>query len=257
MSDRMTTPQVERALFDLGRHLAYPEADLASAVADRIGGIRPLGSRSRGSRRVVVLAAAVLTALVGGALIASPALRAAIARLFTLPGVRIEVVATPTPAGGRLDLGRPVSLEEARRVAGFEVVVPAALGEPDEVYLDAHAGDGFVSLLWRARTGLPEATETGAGAVLTLFRARPDEDFIIKKLAGQDVEVTRVVVNGAPGFWIEGPHTVFVITEDGRFIEDRARTAGNTLLWSRGAVTLRLESAVGLRRALAIARSVP
>jgi len=257
VSDRLATPQLERALFDLGRHLAYPDTDLVPGMAEQLTAIRPSASPRTGSRRVLVLAAAILTLLVGGAMVASPALRAAIARLFTLPGVRIEVPASPPPAGRGLDLGERVSLEEARRVAGFAVTLPAALGQPDEVYLDTPPSDGLVSMVWRARPDLPETTETGAGAVLTQFRARPDEEFMVKKLAAEGVEVAPVLVDGASGYWIEGPHTVFVVTEDGIFIEDRARTAGNTLLWSRGGVTLRLESALDLPGALAVARTVP
>jgi hypothetical protein len=257
VSDRLATPQLERALSDLGRHLTYPDTDLVPAMADRLAAFHPLAPPRTGSRRVLVLAAAILTLLVGGALVASPALRAAIARLFTLPGVRIEVPASPPPAGRGLDLGERVSLEEARRAAGFAVTLPAALGQPDEVYLDTPPSDGLVSIVWRARSDLPRTTETGAGAVLTQFRARPDEEFIVKKLAAEGVEVNQVLVDGASGYWIEGPHTVFVVTEDGTFIEDRARTAGNTLLWSRGGVTLRLESALNLPGALAVARTVP
>jgi hypothetical protein len=38
--------------------------------------------------------------------------------------------------------------------------------------------------------------------------------------------------------------------------ELRPRLAGNTLVWVRDAVSYRLESGLGLRRALALARSV-
>jgi hypothetical protein len=259
VSDRMEVAVLERALVDLGRHLAYPPApDLAPSVAERLEGVRPLAPArpvSTRARRIAVVAAAIATVLVGGALVASPALRAAILRLFTLPGARIEIQETPPPIGRGLDLGERVSLDEARNGAGFPISVPSALGEPDEVYLDTPPADGLVSLVWQARPGLPEASETGAGAVLTQFRAEPDEEFIVKKLAASGVQVVEVLVDGATGYWVEGPHTVFVVTEGGSFIEDRARTAGNTLLWSRDGVTLRLETALGMERALAIARS--
>lgn len=250
---------LERALIDLGRHLAYPEMPgLAPAVVERLEGLRPLSPprpASPRTRRVAVLVAAVLTLLVGGALAASPALRAAILRLFTLPGVRIEIQDSPPPVGRGLDLGQRVSLEEARRSASFVVSVPSALGDPDEVYLDTPPDDGLVSMVWRARLGLPEASATGAGAVLIQFPARPEEEFILKKLAAEGVRVVEVSVDGSAGYWVRGPHTLFLVTEDGSFIEDRARTAGNTLLWSRGGITLRLETALGLDRALAIART--
>jgi hypothetical protein len=260
MSDRMEGAVLERALIDLGRHLAYPPVpDLAPSVVGRLEGVRPLAPPrpvSPRARRVAVLAAAIVALLVGGALVASPALRAAILRLFTLPGVRIEIQESPLPVGRGLDLGERVSLDEARGEAGFQITLPSALGDPDEVYLDTPPADGLVSLVWRARPGLPEASGSGTGAVLTQFLAQPDEDFIIKKLAAAGVEVVEVLVDGSTGYWIEGPHTVFVVTEGGSFIEDRARTAGNTLLWSSDGVTLRLETALGMERALAIARSV-
>jgi hypothetical protein len=259
VSEGMETAVLERALVDLGRHIAYPPVpDLAPSVAERLESVRPLAPprpASPRARRIAVLAAAIVSVLVGGALVASPALRAAIIRLFTLPGVRIEIQESPPAVGRGLDLGERVSLDEARGEAGFPISVPAALGDPDEVYLDTPPADGLVSLVWRARPGLPEASESGAGAVLTQFRAQPDEEFIVKKLATSGVRVVEVSVDGATGYWIEGPHTVFVVSEGGSFIEDRARTAGNTLLWSRDGVTLRLETALGMERALTIAES--
>jgi hypothetical protein len=94
------------------------------------------------------------------------------------------------------------------------------------------------------------------GALLTQFPARPEREFILKKLVAQGVSVVQVLVDGATGYWVEGPHTVFLVTEGGSFIEDRARTAGNTLLWSRGGITYRLETALSMERTLAIARTV-
>jgi hypothetical protein len=249
---------LERALVELGQHLAYPEAgDLAPAVAERIRGVRPLAP-PRGAprtRRAVVLVAAVLTLLVGGALVASPGLRAALLRFFGLPGVRIEVSESPPAAGQGLDLGERVSLAEAGARVAFPLAVPAALGEPDEVYVDTPPADGLVSMVWRARPDLPRATETGVGAVLTQFPARPNERVIVKKLGGERVQVVPLLVDGATGYWVPGPHAVSLVTEEGTFVEDRARTAGNTLLWSRGGITYRLETALGMERALAIART--
>ena len=250
---------LERALVDLGRHLAYPEAgDLAPAVVERIRGVRPLAPPRRAprTRRVLVLVAAVLALLVGGALVASPGLRAALLRFFGLPGVRIEVGESPPPVGRGLDLGERVSLAEARERATFPLALPGSLGPPDEVYLDVPPADGLVSMAWRARPELPRATGSGVGALLTQFPARPEREFIVKKLAAQGVSVAQVLVDGETGYWVEGPHTVFLVTEGGVFIEDRARTAGNTLLWSRDGITYRLETALSMERTLAIARTV-
>jgi hypothetical protein len=247
---------LERALMDLGRHLAYPEVgDLAPPVVERIGGVRPLAPPRRTSRtrRAAVLIAAVVTLLVGGALVASPGLRAALLRFFGLPGVRIEVGESPSPAGRGLDLGDRVSLEEVRARVKFTLAIPSALGDPDEVYLDTPPSRGMVSMVWRLGPGLPRASETGAGAVMTQFPARPDDRLIGKRVASGTV--VRVLVDGVAGYWVRGPHSVFVRTEEG-LVEDRARIAGNTLLWSRDGITYRLETALGMEAALAIARTV-
>lgn len=253
--------ELERALVDLGRHVRFPDTpDLAASVRGALESpaapaVLPVAPRLR---RGAVLAAALLTMLVAGLLSLSPAVRAAILRVFVLPGVRIVIgpgeLAPARPLGEGLALGRRVPLEEAEERLGFDVGVPARLGDPDEVYL-AEPSDR-VSLAYRARPGLPEAHATGLGLLLTEFRAALDEQFL-KKLVDADVaRIRSVSVDGVPGYWVEGPHTLHVVGEGGLPVADRARLAGNTLLWSRSGVTYRLEAEIGLQRALAIAASV-
>jgi hypothetical protein len=70
-------------------------------------------------------------------------------------------------------------------------------------------------------------------------------------------DVVRTKVNGANAAWIEGrPHVLFVETEDGVGRALEGRLAGNTLVWSRGPVTLRLEGRLDRDEAERIARSV-
>ena len=54
---------------------------------------------------------------------------------------------------------------------------------------------------------------------------------------------------GEPGIWIGGRHALYL--PGGPPV-----AAGRALIWQHGPVTLRLEAAVGLERALAVARSV-
>jgi len=127
----------------------------------------------------------------------------------------------------------------------FRSPVPAlaALGPPDAVYADPR--DGSASLVWRARPGLPAASGSSVGALLTVL---PGGDVqLVKKLLGVGTSVTAVDVSGALGVFIAGePHLVV----------PPSRLAGNTLLWVRGETTYRLETALGRDAALRLARSV-
>jgi hypothetical protein len=258
----VTDPLLETALRDLGRHLTWPPTpDLATVVRRELGRgavVTPLPRRR--VRRAVVLAAAAMLVVVGGLVAASPGLRAAALRLFSLPGVRIEVRATPpaspatTPPADQRFLGRTASLAEARREVEFPVAVPATLGLPDDVYLLGGGRRAVVTLAYGSRSGLPADPETGYGALLTQFRGRPTED-VVKKVTGA-TEVTPVIVDGEPGYFVQGPHLVYVRAPGGVTIPDEPRLAGNTVLWTRGPVTLRLEVDLPLAEALAVARTV-
>jgi hypothetical protein len=260
----VTESTLEAALRDLGRHVAWPETpDLSGAVAERIGRaaeVHPLLPRP--VRRSVVLVAAALLVVLGGMTALSPGIRAAILRFFSLPGVRIEVqesappTVTPSPAapGVTSFLGRKVGLSEARRAVGFPIVIPAALGRPDATYL---VGDGaMVTLAYRDLPGVTEDQQTGWAALLTELRGRPTEE-LIRKVA-RETRITEVAVDGEHGYFIEGPHEVYVEgtgTGPGP-VPVPPRTAGNTLLWTRAGITLRLEANVPLARAVEIAQTI-
>ena len=68
--------------------------------------------------------------------------------------------------------------------------------------------------------------------------------------------ITLVQVNGENAIWIEGePHVIFYESEHGG-ADLPGRLARNTLVWSRGPVTLRLEGDLSQEDAERIARSV-
>jgi hypothetical protein len=252
----MTAAAMELELRELGRHVAWPPApDLASSMGEELRRVVPLRRRPR---RIAVLAAAAVLIL-AGLLAISPGLRAALLDFFRLPGARIEIEPTPSPVPARpgdltaLVSGRPVSLEVARAEAGFPVVVPEALGAPDQVVLAGTGKGAAVSMGWRTRKGLEAADETGYGAILTQFRAGTRED-LIKKVT-QVGRVIPVVVGGVPGYWVEGPHPVYLL-RDGAVIQDRPRLSASSLLWTRGSVFLRLEVDLSMDQALRVADSV-
>ena len=262
----MTERELERALADLGAFVEYPATPaLAEAVATRLEE-RPARAAPAGRprwRRLAVAGLAVLLAAVA-VLVASPQTREAVARRLGLRGVSVELgrPAPPTVTtrpGDRLDLhlGERVGLAEARRRVAFPVLVPAAPGfqRPDAVYVGQRPQGGRVDLVYRARSGLPASPFTDAGLLVTEFRAELVGDFI-KKLLGAG-QVQAVAVGGEPGYWFSGaPHSFSYRERDGDLREEQSRLAGNTLVWQRGDLTLRLEGQLTKEAALRIAESM-
>lgn len=276
-----TREDLERALAEAAPFVAYPEqGDLSGLVARRIREgpapaahrwIRPsLRDLLRPVARPVLqpawvkaaVAMALVVALFTGTMVFSPTARRAVAGWLGLRGVKIEIVPspsiTPSPSlGAGLHLGERLSLAEIQPQVPFQVLIPAELGPPDEMYLRTDLAVDQVTLLYRARPGLPEAATTGAGLLLTEFQATIDSQFIEKKIAPQATLIEAVTVDGQPGYWIEGAHEVYLLGPDGEPVADTIRLAGNVLLWERGEVTLRIEAAITKAEALRIARSVP
>jgi len=261
---------LEGALADLGAALRFPPTpDLAAAVTARLEQEPPPApARPRpwlaGWRRLAV-AGLVAVLLAAAVLVASPGTREAVARRLGLRGIGVELGGPPPPTvtttpGGRLDLGlgQRVTLEEARRRTGFPVLVPGAAGfqQPDAVFVDpAVPGGGRVDLVYRARPGLPASSFTDAGLLITEFRGQPDPGFLKKIVVAGLVQ--GVTVGGQPGYFFSGePHFFSYQGADGQFREERTRLAGNTLVWQRGELTLRLEGEVSQAEAVRIAESM-
>lgn len=244
---------LEQRLDGLRDEVAWPPTpDLAAAVAARIAA-EPAPRRRRlrvPARRpalrpaTAVVAVLVLVLLLGAALATSPGVRARIADWLGIGAVRIERVdRLPDLAPARdLGLGRRTTLAGARRTERVPVPTIGALGAPDAVYVQPAPGGGPVSLVYRSRAGLPAATN-GIGALLTILPGG-DELVVKKLLAG--ASVTAVDVDGAFGAFVAGEHVVVPPN----------RLAGNTLIWVRGGVTYRLETALGRAGALRLARTV-
>jgi len=198
-----------------------------------------------------------------------PEARNAIADRLGLPGVLIrwvDEVPAPEPSqvGAPLRLGRQVTLDEAQAAVDFPLRIPTAIGfdAPDEIYLLDKDYSAMVSFVYPAAPGLPASDQTGVGALLTQFRGEADRGMIEKGLPDDGAQATHlqaVRVDGEPGFWISGaPHAFFVVCYGaGDCRQEWYRLAGNVLLWEQDGVTLRLESALSLEDALAIAESVP
>jgi hypothetical protein len=239
--------ELEHALVALGRELSVPDApDLAPRV---LGALErpPTSQRLRlGLALAVVLVAALLATL------AIPDARSAVLRFFHIGGARIEVVdelPSVVPQLPELDLelalGERVSLADARRLAGFDLL---ELDEqPDRVYLGSR---GTVWFLY----GRPDA-------VRLLVAQSPelsiDEPFILKKLVGSGATVETASVRGRPAYFLSGePHELILVDEYGFPVQETARLARDVLLWGESGRTLRLEGDLSLDEALEIANSL-
>jgi hypothetical protein len=267
---------LDRALADLAASLEFPPTpDLAAAVSARLdqdpAAARPAAA-ARGRRwlgglagwRRLAVAGLAIVLLAVAVLIASPGTREAVARRLGLRGIGVELGGPPptvtTTPGERLDLGlgERVTLEEARRRVDFPVLVPqsAGLGRPDAVFVsEAVPPGGRVDLVWRARPGLPASAFTDAGLLITEFKGQPTPEFIKKVAVAGQVEFLEV--GGEPAYWFSGePHFFTYRDSAGNFREERTRLAGNTLIWQRGELTLRLEGELSKEEALRIAESM-
>ena len=241
---------LEQALRELP--VQWPETpDLAATVRARL---EPQPRRRPWRTRIAL----AILVLLGATMAIEPA-RSAILEALGLKGARIErkePTATPQPRasdlGEGLGLGRPVTLERARRDAGFAFGVPdAGLGDPDAVYLD----QGRVSFVYAAGEGLPRSAETGAGLLVTEARAFVSP--FIEKSAGMGTKIERLEIDGDPAFRLTGDPHGFAYQLDGQDVRfEQQRLAGSTLLVEHDDLLLRIEGRISRERAIAIAESI-
>jgi hypothetical protein len=248
---------VVAALRDLGRNLDHPTGeDLSARIVARLENHGPLPApmaQRQDRRRVLLAVAAVVLAVL--VVLALPRPREAVARWFGLGGVRLTLSEDGLPAGvgTTLDLGRPVTAEEAAGAASFDLALPDRAGPPSEAF--AGRPPGGVSFLWAPTADLPEVAGSGVGLLLTEFPGTTDDALIVKEL-GPGTRVRPVSVDRDPAYWITGArHTVTYRDPEGDPQFDPVRLAGNTLLWTAAGVTYRMEADLSLAEMLALAES--
>jgi hypothetical protein len=266
------------ALADLGRSLVTPSpVGLAVAVRARLDEAPPTrswldrlrlppGGPGRRSVRLALVLALVTLALAAAAVGAG---------LIGLPGLRFlfEPNAVPTssapvrpvsPApsarlGSSLGLGDGVALADLDRRVGFHVVMPddPVLGPPDAVYVDPSVGKGHVTLVWAAGDGLPPISAgSDIGLIVTQFRGTLDPGYFSKLIRAGTI-LRSVEVGDVAGYWIEGElHFFFYVDPDGRSVDETRRLVGDVLAFERDGLTVRIETATGLDRAVEIAGSL-
>ncbi|MFF0373130.1 hypothetical protein [Actinoplanes missouriensis] len=236
----MSDDELARELRDLGRALRVPPAiDQREAVRARLAQPAPR------PRRVRLAIAACLAALIASVAFVAPA-RAAVVQvvgdLLRVAGieVRAEHPSRPIPPDASpLPSSRTIGLREARRLAGFPLVTPAALGEPEEVVL----ADRVVTMLYRGGTvRFDQFDGTLEGGFL---KTTPNAEWV-------DLGSVAPVA-----IWLPEPHPLTYVDRDQVAHTEATRLAGPSLVWSSAQnLTYRLEGLGTLEEATEVARSV-
>jgi hypothetical protein len=275
------------ALREMGSWVAFPSADseggrpdVAALARARIvaldiqpsgGGTRRwFGLGVRPMRRGLVLAVAallVLAAIAGAIGFGLPGLRIIFGDIPSQPPVASatpagsgsasaapSASATPGPLGSGLGLGVVFPLADAEARGGFDLILPPdpAIGPPDVAWVTGRR----VNLVWASSPVLPAADASGVGLLISEFQGHVDPG-LYQKFIDTGTKLTPVTVNGSPGYWISGePHFFFYIDPEGNSVDDTHRQVGDTLIWSTGEVTYRLESALDMDAAIQLAESL-
>jgi len=196
-------------------------------------------------------------------LVLTPPVRAAVFDWFGFGGVEVRYDPSAVPSAGAEvpGCGRSVTLAQARERAGFEPLVPDALGVPDAVTVTGEPQGRFlVSLCWR---------EDGHTVRVDEYPARLDPGFV--KTVREPPEWLSLGGTASPdgvqdpALWFARPHLLsfWLVDADGDRHTREERTAGPTLLWTHavggvpgGDLTFRLEGMGSKGRAVEIAKSL-
>jgi hypothetical protein len=241
--------ELERLLVELGRTMREPEPPPAARRAT--GRLRREHLRPQRLRLRRAVAVALVAGAVAGIAAVAPA-RTSILRFFHLGGVTVERVERihlpPVSPRGPLAPGREMSLARARARVSFPVLVPRRYQEPSHViFYGSDPPGGQVTLVY----GSLERPRL----LVTEFLGMRVEGVFDKK-AGRRTAVEQVRVGGGPGIWLGGAkHQFSFLDEGGMTRAYETRLAGNTLVWERGGLTLRLEGDLSKPAAIRLAES--
>lgn len=252
----------EQALERVARRFDYPPTPPPAAARRPATSTPTAGGRPSPGGHRLAWGLAVL-ALVALALLAVPPTRAALLSLFARVGaidIFIDESAPPAPPPTAVPatppteaaassavhslalatLGEPATAAEAAQRLGFAPRVPAALGEPDELYLHRDVDLPAVTLVWRGPDGAPLSLTQIAVA-----------EFARKMVSEGGVQET--TVNGATAMWLLGPHRLLLF---GDGPPNAGLITSNVLIWASDGFTYRLEGDLTLAEARRIAESV-
>jgi hypothetical protein len=160
----------------------------------------------------------------------------------------------PGPPGSDLELGTLTTPTDAAGLVDFPLALPmsSSVGPPDTIWYR----DGRITLVWRTRPGLPATQEAGIGLLVTEFRGSVNADFF-DKMIGPGTTVSPVMVGGVAGWWISGePHELLYLDPRGLIVPDSSRVVGDSLIWSRGDITFRMETSLERGAAIGLAETI-
>ena len=270
---------LENELRALGAAISYPVASAAFAadVQSRLEhGPRPglpwwhrlaelTTSRARPStarplRRALVLA--VILLLLIAAIAVAIGLGVPGIRIVFGPGPSVPPATSTAPSspatstrfalGSGMGLGILTPFAAIESQSGFAPRLPAGLGEPPASYVI----DRRLVMVWPPSSAHPPIEGTDIGLLVTEFQGSVDKGYY-EKVAGSGTTVEAVRVGGHPGYWLAGePHTLFYIDADGRSIDEHRQAVGQTLIWSDGDLTFRLETQGSKEEAIALGESI-
>ncbi|MFD3498517.1 hypothetical protein [Streptomyces sp. NPDC058678] len=200
----------------------------------------------------------------------TPPVRAAVLDWFDFGGVEVRYDPSAVPSTGAEvpGCGKPLSLARAEREAGFEPLVPPALGAPDTVSVtDEPQGRFLVSLCWREQGRTVRLDQYPASLDVGFAKSVPEQPTWIS--LSENPADAGTPTNTA--LWFPRPHLLsfWLVDAYGSRHTREQRTAGPTLLWMHGSgssgdsggsggshVTLRLEGVASQGRAVEIAKSL-
>ncbi|MEZ4505667.1 MAG: hypothetical protein R2848_07325 [Thermomicrobiales bacterium] len=93
-------------------------------------------------------------------------------------------------------------------------------------------------MTWPPDDALPQAAETGLGALLMQFEPPDDIYMMIKTVGTSTGSITETTVNGEPAWWIEGASNLTIFGQE----SVESRSTANVLLWQQSGIGFRLES---------------
>ena len=276
--DRTREHELERELRELGAWIDYPPTpDLSRAVRHKLEEERardtPRSGRSWATLPTLRWAAAAVFVLAVAIPSLSPGLRATVADWFVAgqaastgqeeravggaggaakesPSERLaEEAVRPASGGGTGPVGDDLGFGEriTLRKAKTPTLLPRVprLGKPNEVY----SLEDSVTLVYRARPGLPALGKSGIGLLLTQLPGGLDTTYLAEEAhSGKEIEEVRV--DGERGYWIL----------EGRSLESQPGKAellpGGALLWEQEGRALLMRTELSKAEAILLASSV-
>lgn len=271
---RRSKAEIERELRDLARALDTPAPDYSKPVLRALAAHgqepapvtrgTPGRTLSPWARRILIAAVVFLIAI--AVAIAVPGSRRALASWFGFAGIEIRhapIRTSPPPAGGLpvpLHAGAKVTLADARAAMEGQLKLPAALPTPTDVYLRRDRAAVVVTLAYRTAPHLRPTTDTGYALILTEIANAGHPLF--EKILGTNASAAVVTVARDPGVFINGPQEIITVDParpsrgQPALHEVAARSSANTIIWSHGPITYRLEGDFSRLTAVALASTL-